>query len=142
MYVLTLLFALATSAGVSNHSMVAKQQVDMIELNHFVDENGRHVFDQVVFYQWVEHRHRFRVIAWRMVKRPSQLPIRTWEPHGWRCVWQDENVMRNVWAPTFRETWTQRDPERINREYFAEATRPDLVKPPAIRAGAIETTAP
>ena len=113
--------------------MVAKQSVDLIELNHFVDDSGRHVFDQVVFYEWVESRSQFRVIAWRMVKRPSQLPMRTFQPRGWQCVWQDEAIMRNIWAPAYRETWTQRDPERVNRKHFAESDRPELATPPAMR---------
>lgn len=127
-----LLFLLAMSSGSAN-PLVAEQQVDLIELNHFLDDNGRHVFDQVVFYEWVESRNRFRVIAWRMVKRPSQLPTRTWDPPGWQCVWKDDQIMRSISAPSFRETWTQQDPERVNRRYFAEADRPELETPAAFR---------
>lgn len=127
----TLLFT-AMTAGNSN-PLVARQRVDLIELNHFMDDNGRHVFDQIVFYEWVESRNKFRVIAWRMVKRPSQLPIRTWNPRGWQCVWKDDQIMRSITAPSFRETWTQQDPERVNRRFFAESERPDLETPPAFR---------
>ena len=133
MYAFWLFFSLVAVTSGGTDSLVAKQRVDLIELNHFIDDNGRHVFDQVVFYEWVEQRSKFRVIAWRMVKRPSQLPLRTWDPVGWQCVWKDEEIMRSITAPAFRETWTQRDPERVNRQFFAESDRPDLVVPPALR---------
>jgi hypothetical protein len=55
--------------------------------------------------------------------------MRTWKPVGYRCVWQDDTVLRNIWAPSFRETFSQRDPERVNRDFFAEADRPDLIDP-------------
>ena len=43
----------------------AEQQVDLIELNHFFDEHGRHVFDQLmrIFIVVFElHRHRFHFL--------------------------------------------------------------------------------
>ena len=129
---LSIMLFVAMSSGSAN-PLVAEQQVDLIELNHFMDDNGRHVFDQVVFYEWVESKKKFRVIAWRMVKRPSQLPVRTWDPPGWQCVWKDDQIMRSISAPSFRETWTQQDPERINRRYFAESDRPELETPAAYR---------
>lgn len=129
MYVLLLALSAMVMTSGGGNSLVAKQRVDLIELNHFLDDDGRHVFDQVVFYEWVESRARFRVIAWRMVKRPSQLPVRTWDPVGWECVWKDDQILRSITAPSFRETWTQRDPERVNRQFFAESDRPDLIVP-------------
>jgi len=33
---------------------VAREQVDLVELNHFYDEQGRLVFDQLIFYDWAE----------------------------------------------------------------------------------------
>ena len=117
-----------------NHSTVARQQVDLIELNHFLDDTGRHVFDQLVFYEWSPQRSAFRVIAWRMVKRPEQWPVRTWAPVGYRCIWQDEGVLREIWSSAFRETWTQSDPERENRQFFSETRRPELALPAAAQA--------
>ena len=42
---------------------VVRQGVDMMELNHFVDEEGREVFRQVIFYGWSPTYHRFHVRA-------------------------------------------------------------------------------
>ena len=121
----------AISTG-SSHSMVARQSVDLIELHHSYDDVGRHVFDQIVFYEWSDERQNYRVIAWRMVKRDEQLPVRTWNPRGYRCIWQDEGILREVWSPLFRETWSQHDPERANRKLFPEASRPELAQPSAL----------
>jgi hypothetical protein len=127
--------ALLCSTGFgSSNSTIAKQRVDLIELNHFLDDTGRHVFDQLVFYEWNPDRSAYRVIAWRMVKRSGQLPQRTWHPPGYLCIWQDEGVMREIWAPAFRETWTQSDPERENRKTFSENRRPELAVPRGIHA--------
>lgn len=133
MYALLVALSFTAMTSGNGNPVVAKQRVDLIELNHFLDDNGRHVFDQVVFYEWVASKSKFRVIAWRMVKCPAQLPTRTWDPPGWECVWKDDQIMRSISAPSFRETWTQDDPERVNRRFFAEADRPDLEVPAAYR---------
>ena len=109
--------------------LVVRQRVDMIELNHFVDEEGREVFRQVIFYDWSDAHQRFHVRAWRLVKKPAQLPQRRWDPAMFQCTWHDEGLLRQVWAPTMRETWTQRDPERVNREFLPENQRVPLWVP-------------
>ena len=45
-----LLAGISPDAGTSMTS--ATRHVDLIELNHFVDEDGREVFKQVIFYDW------------------------------------------------------------------------------------------
>lgn len=103
-----------------------RQDVDLIELNHFVDEEGREVFRQLIFYDWSATSHRFHVRAWRLVKHESQLPQRQWKPDGYHCTWMDEGLRREVTAPQMRETWTQQDPERLNRKYLPEDQRVPL----------------
>jgi len=111
-----------------NPPAVASQHVDLIELNHFVDADGREVFRQVLFYDWSPTHRRFIVRAWRLVKTDSQIPRRRWAPAQYRCVWHDDGLMREVTAPSFRETWTQRDPERQNRKLVAEDARKPLLR--------------
>ncbi|WP_202617372.1 hypothetical protein [Roseimaritima sediminicola] len=112
---------------------VVQQRVDLIEVNHFLDDNGRHVFDQIVFYDWSKADRCYNVRAWRLVKTPDQLPVRQWKPHRYRCIWHDDGVLREVWSPLYRESWSQRDPERENRKRLAEDQRPELRRPPALR---------
>ncbi|MGB7346206.1 MAG: hypothetical protein WBD20_18455 [Pirellulaceae bacterium] len=116
---------------------LARQRVDLIELNHFVDEEGREVFRQVIFYDWSNAKKQFHVRAWRLVKKPAQLPERRWNPDQYQCTWHDEGLLRQVWAPSMRETWTQRDPERVNRDLLPEDQRVPLWTP---KVAAKETT--
>ena len=48
-------------------SSITRTQVDLIELNHFMDEEGREVFQQVIFYDWCKVNKRFHVRAWRLI---------------------------------------------------------------------------
>ncbi|QDV13942.1 hypothetical protein CA51_38340 [Rosistilla oblonga] len=123
-----LLFAGVVVAGIPG-TQSADEQVDLIELNHFFDEHGRHVFDQVIFYEWSQTHHRFHVKAWRLVKDPQQLPQKSWKPIGYRCVWHDDGVLRKVRSPAYRETWSQVDPERTNRQLLPQDQRIGLLKP-------------
>jgi hypothetical protein len=106
-----------------------RASVDLIELNHFLDENGRQVFRQVIFYDWSAERKQFQVRAWRLVKQPSQLPKRSWEPEGYLVRWSDKAEIREVFAKTMRETWSQQDPERTNRKLLPEDQRQPLFPP-------------
>ena len=117
---------------------VVRQRVDLIELNHFVDEEGREVFRQVIFYDWSKPDNQYHVRAWRLIKKPSQLPQRHWDPKSYRCTWNDEGLLRQVWAPCMRETWTQRDPERVNRELLPEDQRVPLWVPRIARQTSTE----
>ena len=119
---------------------VLRQRVDLIELNHFVDEDGREVFRQVIFYDWSKTHHRFHVRAWRLIKNESQIPERRWNPARHQCTWHDDGLLRQVWAPQRRETWTQQDPERLNRALLPEDQRIPLFVPKMAEAG--ETAAP
>lgn len=112
-----------------NAAGAIKQRVDLIELNHFVDEDGREVFQQVIFYDWSPRHRRFHVRAWRLIKHDSQVPTRHWDPPRYQCMWHDEGVLRQVWAPQMRETWSQQDPERVNRALLPEDQRVPLAAP-------------
>lgn len=124
--VLIWLVATAVSGDAATQSATQRQRVDLIELNHFVDQEGREVFRQVIFYDWSSTYHRYHVRAWRLVKDPSQLPQRRWNPASYQCTWHDDHQLRQVWSPSFRETWSQQDPERANRELLPEDQRVPL----------------
>lgn len=125
------LLLVGIAPGTPSNSTTVRQRVDLIELNHFVDEDGREVFRQVVFYDWSKTHRRFHVRAWHLIKRESQLPTRRWKPSHYQCSWHDEGLLRQVWAKSFRETWTQKDPERVNRGFLPEDQRVPLFPPPS-----------
>jgi len=122
-------FLLVGIAPSGEQEAVARQPVDLIELNHFVDDEGREVFRQIIFYDWSHEHRRFHVRAWRLIKRDSHLPLRRWNPQRYQCTWHDDGHRRQVWASKMRETWSQRDPERVNREMLPEDQRKPLFPP-------------
>ena len=117
---------LACLCGLPPREDVASEQVDLVEVNHFYDDQGRHVFDQVIFYDWSAEAGRHMVRAWRLVKNTTQLPQRDWKDGGYVAVWQDGEVLRHVHGRSMRETWTQYDPELIEREYLPKEQRKEL----------------
>ncbi len=124
--VLVWLVLSVVSGDDAKQSATSRQRVDLIELNHFVDNEGREVFRQLIFYDWSETHHRYHVRAWRLVKDASQLPQRHWSPAIYQSTWHDDHQLRQVWSPTYRETWSQKDPERANREILPEDQRVPL----------------
>ena len=105
---------------------VLKDSVDLVEVNHYHDARGQHVFDQLIFYDWSSQQKRFQVRAWRLIKSDSQLPRREHRSGTWLVRWHDEGVMREVTAKSRRETWTQYDPELVERENLPQEQRLDL----------------
>ncbi len=98
--------------------------VELIELNHSFDEHGKLVFHQIIFWRWSHSAARFQVCAWRLVKQPDAQPRRT--ANGWRYQWWEREHLRQVWAPQYRETWTQHDPEVDDREFLPKNKRAGL----------------
>ena len=123
---------------------VARETVDLVEVNHFYDEQVRLVFTQIIFYDWqgydsrpdgvLVHGERYQVRAWRLAKNPAQLPQRDWENGGYSAFWQDGEQTRFVRALSFRETWLQADVELIEREVLAKERRKELRTLPLRRA--------
>lgn len=107
---------------------VAYDQVDLVEVNHFYDEHGRLVFDQIIFYDWCSSQSRYNVRAWRLLKTPTQIPHRSREHGGFIAVWYDGEDLRKVKADAIRESWTQHDPELAEREYLPKEQRRELAK--------------
>lgn len=108
--------------------LTAIESADLVEVNHFYDECGKHVFDQIIWYDWDAYRSRFDVIAWRLVKGREILPQRDHECGGWVQVWLDGTVMRRVRSASRCETWTQFDPELVERESLPKEHRRELRK--------------
>lgn len=115
--------------GICPREDIAVETVDLIEVNHFHDDQGRLVFDQCIFYDWSPLDGRYMVRAWRLVKHNSQLPRRDFANDGYVAIWQDADVVRKVRAESMRETWTQHDPELVEREYLPKERRRDLTPP-------------
>lgn len=120
---------LATALGLHSPEDVVEDRVDLIEVNHFFDERGRLVFDQVIFYEWTATHGRYQVRTWRLLKSPAQQPQRDWRRGDYVTVWHDGDLLRKVRTAAVRETWTQHDPELIDRELLPKECRRGLPQP-------------
>jgi hypothetical protein len=103
-----------------------RDAVDLVELNHFYDEHGRLVFDQLIFYDWDEGDRRYHVRAWRLLKQRYQIPQRDWVTGGYFSMWIDGEAIRHVHTKHTRETWGQFDPELVERDYLPKEQRKEL----------------
>jgi hypothetical protein len=116
---------------VRQHS-TTRECVDLMELNHFYDDAGRHVYDQVIFYEWAADAKAFHVRAWCLVdtKDPDHArPWRSQHDDRWHFQWfdKDHRLVRAIQSRQFRESWTQFDPERMNSKKLDQKLRTTLV---------------
>ncbi len=128
---LTLLCLSLLAASSSGNQGVVREQVDMIEVNHFHDDLGRHIYDQVVFYGWSAAAGDYHVRAWCLLDEPSRWPRRNQTSGLYHVRWydRDQRIQREVVSKHYLETWTQVDPERANKKLLDEKYRTALARP-------------
>lgn len=107
---------------------IPRDRVDLIEVNHFHDDQARLVFDQIIFYEWDAREGRHEVQAWRLLKSNNQRPQRDYTTGDYRAKWMDGETLREVRALAIRETWTNTDPELEARQTLAKERRRDLIR--------------
>ncbi len=127
-----LLMCVSFSGWNSGDSLIM-ERVDLIELNHFYDRQGKHVYDQVIFFERAPDSGRFVVRAWCLVEDRETLSRRPERDlvHGTVQVdWFDseQKVLRHLTSNLFRESWTQIDPERANKRWLEERNRTSLIQ--------------
>jgi len=105
---------------------VITSEVDLIEVNHFIGDQGELVLEQVIFYYWSDLDCRYNVQAWQMLKSQSQIPRRHWGRRDFEATWYDRGRVRQVRCKSVYETWTQYDPELLDRKFLQQAARPGL----------------
>ena len=70
--VTTSLAVCLAAAGWHAKSDMACDRVDLVEVNHFFDEKGQLVYEQLIFYDWSPTMNHFNVRAYRLLKSPVQ----------------------------------------------------------------------
>lgn len=125
----------ACGLGDGLHDRKIEESVDMIELNHFYDPCGRHIYDQVIFYHLAPETSAYRVRAWCLVddrETLSRRPSRDVARGQVRVEWYDgeHKVVRHLTSRIYRESWTQVDPERMDKRVLDERLRVSLVQGP------------
>jgi hypothetical protein len=126
----TLILLSLGALGSQPHGAAAEDAVDVIEINHFVNDSGQVQLDQVIFYDWSPSQSSYIVRAWRSLKTPSQLPMKLANGE-YQAIWHDSrdgNVLRKVRAKSVIETWTTYDPETVNQEYLDRNLRRELTQ--------------
>lgn len=101
--------------------IIVEDRTDLVELNHLYDEAGKHVFDQVIWWEWRDGY--YEVIDWRLVKCSRILPKRDYQRGGYTQQWTDGCLLRRVRSQAYRETWTQYDVELVEREVVPQERR-------------------
>jgi hypothetical protein len=128
------LIACAALWGLNPTSDFLDETVDLIEINHFHDDEGRPLFDQVLFYDWSNEHGRYQVRDWRLLKSIHQVPLPSAREREFIAVWNDSKLrdtLRATKAKIVRESWTQYDPELVEREFLPEHKRRKLMHVPA-----------
>jgi hypothetical protein len=101
-----------------------RESVPAVERNFFYDENGRLVFEQIIFMG-----HDANVQAWRLAKTAGQIPERDFEHGGYVMTWHDGETLRQVRTRSVQESFTQFDPELEARKILEKDRRREL-RPP------------
>lgn len=128
-------FSDACYAGVRVNRGQVEEYVDLIELNHFYDSQGRHVYDQVIFYEEDPGTLRRQVRAWCLVEdrdTRNRRPVKNVETSLYQVDWfdNDQRLVRKITSRSFSETWSQIDPERANKKVLLEKYRIALIQNP------------
>ena len=121
--------------AIPSGSNSASEYVDLIELNHFYDHKGQHVYDQVIFYERSAETGRFQVRAWCLVEDRHPLnrrPVKNANTDLYQVDWadNDQGMTRHITSRLYRESWTQLDPERANKKILDERSRISLIQNP------------
>ena len=97
---------------------VQTETVDVIELNHVVDD-GEVRFTQMIYWRW-ESDGRLHAAAWRRVAENHYVC-----QVGTHCrdEWQRDGVTHVVRGETYRERWSQYDPELEDRKEWPQSRR-------------------
>ena len=121
MTMLLLLLSLLPAPG------VACECVDLVEVNHVYDLQGKPVLVQAVFYDWRPQQSDYHVKAWRLLKSDDQRPTRDFQRGGWVMLLRDGDTLREVRAVSYCESWTQYDVERVERDRLPQERRAGLL---------------
>lgn len=108
LFVAHLLFARV----VSQH----QHRVAAIEINQVYNGEGDLRLRQAIL--WADYQDGEHVVAWRMLK-PTETAVPAGD--GWSLDWNGRPGA--VWSAVLRRTWTQYDPEILDRKHLPQCER-------------------
>ena len=120
------------------HNPVIEDRCDLVEINHVYNTEGKHVFDQCIWYnlkgKWLEDLDKkywgygYDVVAWKMIKNKQILPVKNHRTGLYVQRFYDGRYLRKIVSSTYKETWTQYDPELLERRLTPVELRIQLRK--------------
>lgn len=99
-----------------------RDEVETAEQSFFYDQQGRLIFEQLIFWQGEN------VVAWRMVKDGEPCIRRDWKHGGYVCLWIDKETFREVRSKFEMVTHEQHDREVAHRELLPVCYRRELTR--------------
>lgn len=118
-----LLLLLVSFAG---GSLQAKERVDIMEINHYYDEDTKKLqFTQVIFWEIHKPTQQKVVVKWYLLNDLHQRPRLVPGTREYVVTWIDEKDrrIRKFYTNILTETWTTYDPERENKKILPEKDR-------------------
>lgn len=112
--------------------------VDLIEVNHVYDLEGKPVLSQLIYYEFVGGRYRVR--TWELLKSNHQHPVYNYNLKLWTVIYTDvlsgsDEATREIRSRNKVERWTQYDPEREDRDELPSEQRHSLLFERKFNAG-------
>ncbi len=109
---------------------VDQRNVDLLELNHYHDAKGVHVYDQVIFWERIPGNGKYRVQDWVLVEDQDYFNRRprTRTPGVYEVIWHVNGKLLVITSPMLKESWTQVDPERRDQLKWPVINR-NTIKP-------------
>ena len=106
-----------------------EDRVDLLELNHKFDNQGRHVFSQVIAWERLPANGQYHVRAWKLIEKRESLtgwPVyndmnQTWESHF--VDMEIGGKLRVISSSLYRETFSQKDPESEDKKKLPHQLR-------------------
>ncbi len=121
-------FFLLSVVGSIGGEPITTDYFDLVELNHFYDDQGKLIFTQLIYYDWNPVLGNHIIQGWRMLPRladpqgsfirAGMLPKYHAANKEYISIWNDRQSawsLRKVVAYSYRETHTQFDPELEGR---------------------------
>jgi hypothetical protein len=112
-----LIICLAIST-VSQDDLVLRDQVDILELNHYYDGHGKEVFSQWIGWCWNHDLGHYECQWWRFTKDSQYTTRQRGATCGYVWIWVDAKNLRCIHYEVWNETWTQYDREIVDREHL------------------------
>lgn len=96
--------------GIIPHSPIISDTFDRVEINRYHDDNGRFVFEQLIFYDWDSYGGRFRCEGFLLAKDDQRDKV-SYSVEGNSIILNGGGEIRNIKFKSLHRSWTQYDVE-------------------------------